>query len=114
VLDVTYTTTPQHHRFILHDWNDADCGKILCNLRAAMGDTKDVRLLVCDICLPDRDRVVDPVPLKYLMDMHMCVMLGSKERSRGEWEALLRPAGFEVVAFHPTRSIIHVVEARPV
>ena len=101
-------------RFILHDWDDQSATRILTNLRTAIGSKAGVRLEICEIMLPDRDKSVDSMRLKYYMDLHMALLLGSKERSSSEWEALFRATGFVCSRVFETRSICSVIEAVPV
>jgi hypothetical protein len=51
-------------RYILHDWPHAEVGKILTNVRAAMGKEKDATLVIGECALPDHD-VVGVPPAMY-------------------------------------------------
>ncbi|XVV00697.1 methyltransferase [Actinosynnema sp. CA-248983] len=78
---------------VLHDWNDERATTILRNCREALPD--DGRLLVVEPVLPEA--VADAAaPVIYLSDLNMLVNLGGRERTREEFEALLRGAGFAV------------------
>lgn len=78
---------------VLHDWDDERATTILRNCREALPD--DGRLLVVEPVLPEA--VADVVaPVIYLSDLNMLVNLGGKERTRDEFEVLLRGAGFAV------------------
>jgi len=67
------------------------------------------RLLIVEMVLPSGDT---PHPGK-LLDLAMLVLPGGQERTEGEYVALLRRAGFELVRVVPTRSAVSVVEAVP-
>jgi hypothetical protein len=75
---------------ILHDWDDAQAGIILQNLRQAMPET--ARLLVIERIIPPGNA---PSPGK-LVDITMLVMTGGKERTVSEYRTLLTAAGFAV------------------
>lgn len=96
---------------VLHDWNDADASRILATCRAAMTD--DSRLLVVEAILPRR---AADQPAAIRMDLHMMMLLGSRERTERDFRALLADAGFAVWRIHPTSSPVGlaVIEARPV
>jgi len=96
---------------VLHDWNDDDCLAILTTIRSAM--RPDARLLVVEKVLgvagrrPQADRDLA------LVDLHMLVMFGARERTQEEYDVLVTGAGFT-----PTRLLAadcewNVLEARP-
>ena len=91
---------------ILHDWDDEQAGMILQGVRAAMPDHG--RLLVLEQAVPEDGR---PHPAK-LLDLHMLVLLGGRERTESDWHALLGKAGFAVTAISQhARSCL--IEAKP-
>jgi hypothetical protein len=101
-----------HLRYILHDWDDEECLAILKNIKAKMGD-KDATLLIGESAVPDRHTVGVPATM-YHIDMQMMSVFGhAKERTPAQWKELLSKAGFEIVNIHPTRSLVHFVEAVP-
>jgi len=93
---------------VLHDWHDTDAGRILDVCRRAARD--DARLWIVDSVVPDD---AAPHPAKVL-DLHMMVALGGRERSRSEWERLLADHGFELARVVPLPGPDAIVEARPV
>lgn len=100
-------------RYILHDWPTDKVLTILRNLRTAMGTAK-VTLLIGECALPDRHTVGVP-PAMYNIDMQMMAAFGeAQERTPLQWDDVLKSTGFKLVKLHPTRSLIHWVEATPV
>lgn len=93
---------------ILHDWDDERCVAILGQCRRAMPDHG--KLLVVELVLPPGD---DPFLGKWL-DLHMLVLLGGRERTATEYDALFRAAGFKLARVVPTSPGPSVVEAIPV
>jgi O-methyltransferase domain len=93
-------------KFILHDWNDLDAGRILDTIRAAAKPSS--RLLILEQVVPEEDL---PIPAR-IMDINMMVMCGGKERTAPEWSALLSAHGFTLESITPTPSPISVIQAR--
>jgi hypothetical protein len=97
---------------VLHDWGDEDCLRILGTVRAAMAPGS--RLLVVEHLLDDEaSRSQDAALELHLLDLHMLVMFGARERSGEEYRALLGAAGFASEAPRLTSTSWQVVEARP-
>lgn len=81
---------------ILHDWDDADCARILGSCRAAMRE--GARLAVIAPVLPDL-ATAGTATAAYLNDLTMLVNLGGRERTRAEHRRLLADAGLTVTGF---------------
>jgi hypothetical protein len=93
---------------ILHDWDDEDCLKILRACRAAMDPT--TRLLVIENILPvDRE----PSARLAMLDLHMMAVLGGRERTQLDYEALLTSADFEPAKCIKTRTHCEIIVATP-
>jgi hypothetical protein len=93
---------------ILHDWDDARAGLILGNLRLAM--PASAKLLLVEYVLPEGDGA----SFGKLLDLHMMVLLGGRERTEAEYRRLLAARGFRLTRVVPTAGDISVVEGRPV
>jgi len=48
------------------------------------------------------------------MDIHMLVLTGGLERTEAEYASLLSEAGFRLEKIIPSKSVMPVIEARPV
>ncbi len=81
---------------ILHNWDDDAAVRILATCRHAM--RPGARLVAIE-------RVLDPnhPTLEDLMDLHMLVMHGGRERSRQEYERLYAAAGLRLLRVDPVR-----------
>ena len=90
-------------KYILHDWNDATSVKILQNCRKAM--RPGGRIVVVDMVIAEQDSGFGP-----LMDIAMLTMLGSRERTWAEFDALFAQAGLRRVKTTPVQSPYAVVE----
>jgi len=84
---------------VIHDWNDARAGRILRNVRAAMGP--DGTLLVVEPVMPDEPSSSPDVLMMVMSDLNMLVCTGGKERTEAEFRTLLADAGFVVRAITP-------------
>jgi hypothetical protein len=92
---------------VLHDWHDAQAVRILGQIRAAMRDNPDARLLICEFLVAptnqwDRGK---------LLDLDMLLRFGGRERDLTQWRVLLAEAGFELVN-DPTPGRWAVLECR--
>jgi SAM-dependent methyltransferase len=91
--------------WVLHDWDDADARRILASI--ARASRPGGRLLIFESVMPDGD---GPHPSKD-MDLTMLAVLGGRERTEGEYRALLGSAGFQLDRIMPTPSPYVVLEA---
>jgi hypothetical protein len=90
---------------IVHDWADADAGRILAAVRRAA--PAGARLLIVEAVIPQQ-----PGPhLSLVLDIIMLALTGGRERTPSEYETLLEPAGFRIERIVPTLSPYSVVEA---
>lgn len=80
---------------ILHNWSDADCTKILEQLKPAMVPGYS-RLLVNEVVVPRRN----PSWLATAMDQLMFVLAGVQERTERHWTELLGQAGFRITKIY--------------
>lgn len=96
--------------WVMHDWPDEDCVRILTSCRKAM--RPDARLLIGELILdPDPEK---GHPMSYLLDVHMMAMFATaRERTEAEYRDLLTRAGFVFRRAIPTASMFSVIEAVP-
>ncbi|MDH5669223.1 MAG: acetylserotonin O-methyltransferase [Nitrospira sp.] len=90
-------------KYILHDWNDEECVKILSNCRAAMNEKGKV-LVVDAVVSPGND----PSWGK-LLDIQMLI-IGGRERTKAEFAALFAAAGLKLTRVVPTKCALSIVE----
>ena len=93
-------------KFILHDWDDHHCVKILANCRGAM--VEPARLLIVERLLAPPNEGLEGK----LSDLNMMVNLGGQERSRDEFSTLLERAGLtlhRVVALPGRLALLEVM-----
>jgi hypothetical protein len=92
-------------KFILHDWDDEQCIRILINCRQAMiGDSK---LLIIERLIGPPNEGAE----SKLSDLNMMVNAGGQERSREEFSVLLQGAGFTLRAITALPGPLALLEA---
>ena len=92
-------------KFILHDWDDESCVKILRRCREAMAPGGRIAILEF-VVGTDGD-----AGLTALMDLNMLAVVNGRERSLPEFDALLHRAGLRRYAVLTTNSPQTVIEA---
>jgi len=91
-------------KWILHDWSDHECIKVLTNIRASM--VYHSKLLIIETVVPQ----TGGSPLEVYMDLNMMVMTGGKQRTEEEWRTLCRRAGLQVISIRGTDSPLSLIE----
>lgn len=96
---------------VLHDWPDGEAVRILRTIGAAMGDA--ARLWIVEHVIDSPDRDFEQLRDLHLVDLHMLVMFGARERTAAEYDALLLASGFGAGVLATTRHGWDVIGARP-
>ncbi|XLU93702.1 hypothetical protein S245_008054 [Arachis hypogaea] len=85
-------------QFILHDWNDEKCIKILKKCKEAITRSKGRKgkVIVIDMVVDDEKSDGDnkSIETQLFFDMLMMVEVNGKERNEKEWANLIFSAGF--------------------
>lgn len=90
-------------KYILHDWNDEACVKLLSNCRASMNEKGKV-LVVDNVIAPGND----PSWGK-LLDIQMLI-IGGRERTKKEFASMFAEAGLKLTRVVPTKGPLSIVE----
>ncbi len=99
-------------KWILHDWEDEDCVRILANCRRVIAPTG--RLLLFELVVPSSAAGnADRFALAASADVHMFAVTGGRERTERELGALLQRGGFALTRVRPTEIAVSLVEATP-
>jgi O-methyltransferase domain/Dimerisation domain len=91
-------------KYILHDWDDASCVRILQNCRRAM--RPGARIAVIELLLGE----IGEPGLAPMMDINMMVMVTGRERSLREYQKLFNAAGLGVSSVIPTKTPMVIIE----
>lgn len=90
---------------VIYDWSDAKAVSILKAIRRAA--PSHAKLLLIEQMIPD-----DPGPAwPKMLDIHMLALIGGKQRTRREYEALFDAAGFSFKREIDTGAGISILEA---
>jgi hypothetical protein len=95
----------------LHDWDDTAATSILRTVRQAMGP--DAHLLIVENVLDAPGRTPSQERDLHLLDLHMLVMFGARERSKGEYDTLLVESGFVPSKLGPSPNGWNVLDTHP-
>ncbi|XP_048137840.1 xanthohumol 4-O-methyltransferase-like [Rhodamnia argentea] len=98
-------------KWILHDWNDEDCVKILKNCKKAIPEKNGMVLIAEVVLQPEGDGLFDETGL--VLDLLMITHTGGKERSELEWKKILEEGGFPRYNIVQIPSLLSVIEAFP-
>ena len=92
-------------KWILHDWDDSACIKILSNCRRAIAGQG--RLVLVEYRLGEMS---DP-GRGALTDLNMLTLTGGRERTPAQYGQLLDAAGFRLESVKPTVTLFDILEA---
>ena len=94
-------------RFIIHDWVDEDCLRILRPIRDVIpSEAEGGRLYIADSVLDEKSE-----RLKYMLDLQMLTFTGAMERTEVEFVTLLERARFKILRIHKNRGFCALIEA---
>lgn len=102
-------------KYILHNWSDEDCVKLLKKCRESIpSKEKGGKVMVIDIVMEDysSNNINEQLlQVQHLMHVVMKITYGAKERTKTEWEKLFLDAGFseyKITANFGLRSLIEI------
>ncbi len=93
---------------VLHDWDDAQAIAILRTVAAGMGH--DARLWIVERVLDAPGRDAQETRDLNLVDLHMLVMFGARERTVAEYDGLAQAAGLAPVRLRAEGCAWNVLE----
>ena len=100
-------------QWILHDWNDEDCIKILKNCQKAIPEKTRKIIIVDAVIRPDGDDPFDKTRMVFDLVM-MANASHGKERTEIDWKRLLEEGGFPRYRIIQIPSLQMIIEAYPV
>ncbi|CAK8540731.1 unnamed protein product [Lathyrus sativus] len=100
-------------KFILHDWTDKDCIKILKNCKEAItSDEKSGKVIVIELVINKKKDEKQITQLKLQIDIGMACLNG-KERNEEELKNLFVEAGFTDYKISPLTGLLSLIEIYP-
>ncbi|XP_075477634.1 trans-resveratrol di-O-methyltransferase-like [Primulina tabacum] len=101
-------------KWILHNWNDEACIKILKKCREAIPEKENGgKVIVIDIVLGYNEEDVTMKEDQLFQDMTMMLYLNGKERSEKEWEIVFIDVGFSSYKITPALDVRSIIEVYP-
>ncbi|KAJ6878027.1 hypothetical protein NC651_030692 [Populus alba x Populus x berolinensis] len=103
-------------KWILHDWSDEDCVKILKRCRQAImskGQQKAGKVIIIDMVIENLNGDEGSIETQLLFDLHMMVDAGGMERNEKEWAKLCFDAGFLNYKINPVLGTRALIELYP-
>ncbi|KAM3247446.1 hypothetical protein P3L10_009213 [Capsicum annuum] len=101
-------------KWILHDWSDEDCVKILKKCKEAIPSKENGgKLIVIDIVIDNKNRDDKSFETQLFSDVLMMVHVSGKERSEQEWAKLFSDVGFSDYKISPILGLRSVIEVYP-
>lgn len=104
-------------KWILHDWSDEECIKILKRCKEAIGSNKEKggKLIIIDMKVEnqkagDHDESMET---QLFFDMLMMIYLTGRERTEQEWAKLFFDAGFSDYKITPILGLRSLIEVYP-
>ncbi|WP_410601148.1 methyltransferase [Amycolatopsis sp. lyj-90] len=103
--EVPFTADVYLFKLTMHMYDDEQCVHILRN--TAANARPGARIVIADPLL------VDPPTHAFtpVMDLHMLLVMGGRERTEDDYARLLTSAGLEFTGITPTASVLHLAEA---
>ncbi|KEH30982.1 isoflavone-7-O-methyltransferase 9 [Medicago truncatula] len=101
-------------KWVLHNWGDDDCIKILKNCKKAIsGKEKGGKVIIIDVVINEKQDEHEMTEVKLLLDVVMMTSLNGKERNEKEWKQLFLQAGFKYYKIFPTFGFRSLIELYP-
>ncbi|KAG6604808.1 Xanthohumol 4-O-methyltransferase, partial [Cucurbita argyrosperma subsp. sororia] len=98
-------------KWILHDWDDKECVRILKNCKKAIPEKTGKVILVEVILKADGDGAFDDT--RFYFDLLMLAHTNGRERTEKEWKNILEEAGFPRYRVIALPAITSIIEAYP-
>ncbi|XP_015931891.1 probable O-methyltransferase 3 isoform X1 [Arachis duranensis] len=103
-------------KWILHDWEDKECLKILRKCKEAImnNGSNGGKVIIIDMVIKDEKKGDDEsLQTQLFFDMLMMVLLAGKERNEKEWAKLIFSAGFSDYKITPILGVRSLIEIYP-
>ncbi|WCJ30890.1 O-methyltransferase family protein [Euphorbia peplus] len=100
-------------KWILHDWTDEECLKILEQCKRAIKDRKGGKVIIIDMVREYQKEDYEITESKDFFDILMMVMFTSKERNENEWAKLFSDAGFSDYKITPILGLRSIIKLYP-
>ncbi|KAJ4841477.1 putative O-methyltransferase 3, partial [Turnera subulata] len=100
-------------KWILHDWNDEECVKILKNCKEAIKGREGGKVIIIDMTMENKKGDDESNETQLFWDMLMMIVLTGQERNEKEWAKLFTDAGFSNYKITPILGLRSIIEVYP-
>ncbi|XP_061347761.1 probable O-methyltransferase 3 [Gastrolobium bilobum] len=101
-------------KWILHDWNDEECVKILKKCKEALTSKgKEGKVIIIEVVMGNEEIDGEFVDTKLFFDMEMMALVTGKERNEKEWAKLFFSAGFSNYKITQLLGLKSLIEVYP-
>lgn len=98
-------------QWVLHDWDDKECVRILGNCKKAIPEKTGKVIIVEVVVKDDGEGPFDDTGLYF--DLLMLAHSNGRERTEEEWKKILEEAGFPRYKLVALPAITSIIEAYP-
>jgi len=98
-------------QWIMHNWTDEECVKILKNCKEAIAS--EGRVIIIDMVMENKKEEDELTETQFFFDIQMMILFTSKERNEEEWANLIFSAGFSNYKITRTLGVVSIVEVYP-
>ncbi|PWZ17654.1 O-methyltransferase ZRP4 [Zea mays] len=99
-------------KWILHDWGDAECVKILKNCKKAISSQEEGKVVILDMVVGAGSSDEKHVETQIVFDLFMMFINGT-ERDETEWKKIIFEAGFSRYKIIPVLGVRSIIEVYP-
>jgi len=103
----------KYMQWILHDWSDEHCIKILKNCRKAIPEKTGKVIIVDHVLRPEGNELFTDVGIAFDM-MLLAHNAGGKERTEENWKWLFKETGFARYNIIKINALPSIIEAFPI
>ncbi|CBI21929.3 unnamed protein product, partial [Vitis vinifera] len=101
-------------KWILHDWSDEECVKILKRCREAIPSKENGgKVIIIDMIMMKNQGDYKSIETQLFFDMTMMIFAAGRERDENEWEKLFLDAGFSHYKITPILGLRSLIEVYP-
>ncbi|XP_022874104.1 trans-resveratrol di-O-methyltransferase-like [Olea europaea var. sylvestris] len=101
-------------KWILHDWSDEECVKILKTCKEAIQSTdKEGKIIIIDMIIDNQKEDNKAIETQLHFDMLMMALLTGRERNEKEFATIFYDAGFTRYKIIPILGLRSVIEVYP-
>ncbi|KAL2329848.1 hypothetical protein Fmac_017429 [Flemingia macrophylla] len=101
-------------KWILHNWNDKDCRRILENCKKAISSNGERgKIIIIDAVINEKEDRHEDTGLKLAMNLVMMAHYNGKERREEEWKKLFMQVGFQRHKISPLTGYLSLFEIYP-